>query len=238
MVADLTDELDQRIVQQVLDLVVEIGPVGGVDLRGDLQLLAQALGDGDGAVRPLLGRDAAQERQIAVRRFVELVDLGGHAVQHRARPVGEGQGLALVVRDRDQRILRPAAIDARQVLQVQAAVQGGQGLFRHVLEHRELDHVGVEMDDVEAMRLAANLVQHGHVGGQVRLQRRGVQADGLVAHDDQLGLGASVARGEQGDLVPKIDQGVGQMRHDAFCTAIEAWRNGFVQGRHLGDLHR
>ena len=42
VVADLADEFDQRIVEQRLDLLVEIGAVGGVDLGGDLQRHARA----------------------------------------------------------------------------------------------------------------------------------------------------------------------------------------------------
>jgi hypothetical protein len=100
-----------------------------------------------------------------------------------------------------------------------------------------VDHVGVEVDHVEAAGLAADLGQHGHVGGQVRLERGGVQADGLVAHDHQLGLGAGVAGGEQGDVVAQVDQGVRQVRDDPLGAAVEAWRDGFVQGRNLGDPH-
>ena len=65
-VADLADELDQRIVQQRLDLLAEIVRVGGVDLGGDLQRHAEALGDGDRPVGPLLRRDAAEEGEIAL----------------------------------------------------------------------------------------------------------------------------------------------------------------------------
>ena len=39
-IADLADELDQRVVEQRLDLVLEIGGVGVVDLGRDLQLHA------------------------------------------------------------------------------------------------------------------------------------------------------------------------------------------------------
>ncbi len=216
------------MVQQGLDLLAEIGGVGLVDLGGDLQLHAQPLGDGDGAVGALLGRDAAEEGEVIARRAVEGVEFGGHAMQHRAGPVGPGQGLALVVRDRHQRELRPAAVGVRQPLQVQPPVQGGEGLAGRVLEEGELDHVGVEVDDVELIGPPADLVQHGHVRGEVGLQRRGVQPDGLVADGGQFGLGAGVGAGEQGDIVAEIDQGVAEVRHHPFGAAVVPGRDRFV----------
>ena len=65
-VADLAHELDQRVVEQRLDLLVEVGAVGGVDLGRDLQPHARALGDRDRPVRPLLRRDAAEEGEVGV----------------------------------------------------------------------------------------------------------------------------------------------------------------------------
>ena len=129
-VADLADELDQRIVQQRLDLFVEIGGVGRVDLGGDLQRHAQPLGDGDGPVGALLRRDAAQEGQIAAGVGREPVELRRACHGGRCRPswrtAGAGAG-----RWRS----RPAgtsasAVDRRQVLEVEPPVQGGQRAAR------------------------------------------------------------------------------------------------------------
>jgi len=158
-------------------------------------------------------------------------------MQDGADPVGEGQGRPLVIGDRDQRILRPLPIDPGEVFQVQATVQGGQGLVRQILEHREVDHVGVEVDDIEPVGLTPHGRQHRHVGGEVGLQGRGIQPNGLITHHHQLRLGSGFSAGEQRHLVTKIDQGVRQVRHHALGAAIEPRRHSFVQGRNLGDLH-
>ncbi len=215
-------------MQQRLDHLVEIGPVGGIHLGGDLQRHAQRLGDGDGAVGALLRRDAAQEGQVAAVAGAEAVEAGVQPVQHRAGPIGPRHGGSLVVRDRHQRELRPAAVDSGKVLQVQPAMQGGQGALRHVLEEGEMDHVGVEVDQVELAGAAAHLVQHGHVGGEIGLQGRRVQPNGLVASRRQPGLGLGLRAGEQSDLVPQPDQGVAQMCDHAFGAAIEFGRNRLV----------
>ncbi len=224
-------------MQQRLDHLLEIGAVGGIDLGGDLQRDADRLGDGDRLHRSLLWRDAAQEGQIVAVAGAEAVDVGLQAVQHGACPVGSGQGAPLVIRDRDQRELRPAPINIAQALEVQAAVQGGERPLRIVLEEREVDHVGVEVDDVEVVRAPAHLVQHGHVRGEVRLQRGRIQPDGLIAHGHQLGLGFRVGAGEQGDLVAELDQGVAQVSDDTLGAAVELGGDRLVQRRHLRDLH-
>ena len=116
-------------------------------------------------------------------------------------------------------------------------MQRGQGLLGAIGEERELHHVGMEVDHVELVGQGADLGQLGQMGGQVRLQWRGVQADGLVADGDKAGLGLGLGAGEQGDLVAKIDQSVCQVGDHPFGATIQAWRNGLVEGSDLGDLH-
>ncbi len=233
---DLAHVFDQRVVQQRLDHLVEIGAVGRIDLGGDLQRHAQRLGDGDGAIRTLLGRDTAQEGKIAAVAGAEAIKAGLQSVQHRPGPVGPGHGAALVVGDRHQLELRPAAVDGGQVLQVEPAVQGGQGAFGHVLEEGEMDHVGVEVDEVELARAATHLVQHGHVGGEIGLQGRGIEPDGLVTDRRQPGPGLGFRAGEQSDVVSQVHQGVAQVRDHALGAPVELRRNRFVERGDLSDV--
>ncbi len=67
-IADLADEVDQRIVldQRANEFVV-IFLVGAIDLGGDLERNAAAGGDLDRAVDALFRRDAAEHGQIAGR---------------------------------------------------------------------------------------------------------------------------------------------------------------------------
>src|SRR5688572_21375974 len=70
-VADLTEEFNERIVQQRHDDLIEVLLVGRIDLRRDLQGQSGAVGNLDREIGPLLGADAATERQITPRSRVE-----------------------------------------------------------------------------------------------------------------------------------------------------------------------
>jgi hypothetical protein len=73
--------------------------------------------------------------------------------------------------------------------------------------------------------------------GQVRLQRRGVQPDGLVAHRGQSGGGLRLGAGEQRHVMAQGHQRVGQVRHHPLGAAVQLGRHGFVQRGDLGDTH-
>ena len=111
-VADLADELDQGMIEQRPDLVTKVGAVNGVDLGGDPQPHARALGDGDRPVGALLGRDPPEEGEVGLtpRCCGEGVGVRREAVMDRRPPVGVRHGPALVVGDRDERELRPAGV--------------------------------------------------------------------------------------------------------------------------------
>ena len=65
---DLADELDAGLSQQRLDLGLEVLLVDAIDLGRDLQRNADGARDADGPVDALLGRDAADESQVAAAR--------------------------------------------------------------------------------------------------------------------------------------------------------------------------
>src|SRR3984893_4557054 len=67
---DLADELDPRIAQQRYDRFAEVGFVDLVDFGSDLQGNAERPCYPNGAVGPLLGRDAAEKRDVAAARIV------------------------------------------------------------------------------------------------------------------------------------------------------------------------
>jgi hypothetical protein len=88
---DLADELDPWIAQQRYDLFAEIGFIDLVDFGGDLQGNAQRPRYLDGAVRPLLGRDSAEKRDIAATRIVNgRVQVRRNAVMYGPDEVGLG----------------------------------------------------------------------------------------------------------------------------------------------------
>ena len=95
----------------------------------------------------------------------------------------------------------------------------------------------MEVEDVELVRPAVQLVQHAEMGGEVRLQGVRVEPDGLVTDGYQPRLGPGVGAGEQHDVMPEIDQGVGKVGHDPLGAAVEAGWHRFVEGCHLCDSH-
>ncbi|MNC86898.1 hypothetical protein D3C83_25850 [compost metagenome] len=72
---------------------------------------------------------------------------------------------------------------------------------------------------------------------EIRLERRRIEPDRLIAHGDQLAFDARVCCGKQGDLMAEIDQGIGEMRHYPLGPAIQFRRHRLVQGRNLRDSH-
>ena len=132
---------------------------------------------------------------------------------------------------------KPALVDRRQVLEVEPPVQGGERAPGETLEDREVDHVGVEVQHVELFGARPDLGQLAQVRGEVGLERRRIEPDGLVAHGDQMGLGLRPGAGEQGHLVAELHQRVAQVRDDALGAAVQARRDGFIEGCDLGDPH-
>ena len=229
VVADLADILDQRIGQQGLDFVVEVGPVGLVDLGRDLQAHARATGDLDRPVGAFLRRDPAQEGEIGLPGYCgEAVGVGREPVRNGGQPIGLRERPALIVGDRDQRVLGPARIDAGQVLEVQPAVQSSHGPAGHVAEERKMHHVDMEVQDVELVPSPVKLVHHREMAGEIRLQRARVEPEGLVAAGNQGRPGPRIAAREQGDIMTKCYQGVGKMRHDSLSAAVQSWRHRLV----------
>ena len=95
----------------------------------------------------------------------------------------------------------------------------------------------MKVDHIELGGAAAHFGELVQMGRKIRLQRRRVEANGLVAHRQQGGQRARLGAGEQGDLVAEADQSVGQVGHHPLRSPVEARRHGFIEGRNLGDTH-
>src|SRR6185295_3335619 len=78
--ADLADEIHEWVIEQGTDRRLEILDVEVVDLRRDLQRHVETLRHLDGSVDTLLRTDAAEEREVVARRFVETVRIGRETV--------------------------------------------------------------------------------------------------------------------------------------------------------------
>ena len=149
-------------------------------------------------------------------------------VRHRA---------ALRVGDRDQRHVVEADIERKQIGQILAAVQRGDGAARDRPEQREMKLVDVEVQDVEFVGALAHAIEHQHVIGD-RIADAGVEPQRLRHAGHQIGRRDRIAAREQRDLVAERHQLLSQIGDDPLGAAVKPWGNAFDQRRDLRDFHQ
>ena len=235
-IIDLANVVDAWLPQQWLNLRAEIDLVHAIDLGGNLQRQPSGKGDGDGTVDALFRRYTAEKGEIPAARLERRREVSRQAVIDGADVVRVGDRCALRVRDRDQRHLGKAAIEIVEVGKILAAVQGGDGPARHLVEDGEMKLIDVKMQDVELGRHAANLVEHQHVVGD-DVFHRGVQSQRLRTARHELRRGDRLAAREQGHVMALRHQFLGDVRGDPFRAAVEPGRDALHQGSNLRDLH-
>ena len=224
-------------VEQRLDLGPEIDLVGAVDLGRDLERNAERARNGDGAVGPLLRRDAAEKGEIAAARLASgAVQVDGKAVMDGRREIRVRHRAALRVGDRDQRHVVEADIERQQIGQVLAAVQRRDGPARDRAEQREMKLVDVEMQDVEIVGALAHAIEHQHVIGN-GIAHAGVEPQRLRHAGHEVGRRDRIAAGKQRHVMAERHQFFGQVGDDPLGAAIEPWGNAFDQRRDLRDFH-
>src|SRR5262245_24642056 len=86
---------------------------------------------------------------------------------HGSREIGLGYRRALRLRDRDERHTWKRCIKAAQVEHVLPAMQRRERGMPRCREHWKMHEVGMEMQDVEAVRLAPDFIEHCHMVGQM-----------------------------------------------------------------------
>jgi hypothetical protein len=234
-IADLADHFHARAVHHRLDDGVEILLVDAIHLGGDLQRNAGAPRDGDGAVGPFLGRDAAQERQIARPHGLRRQQVLRQAVIDGAHEVGVRQRPALRVGDGNHRRLRQV-VHRGDFRQVEAAVQRGDRRRAGARQQREHPVVQMAVQHVEIMGGAADAFHLGHVRRD-RIAQAAVEAQTGGPDAFQTGRGRRIAAGEQRDFVAHVHERLRQEGDDPFGAAVEPRRDGFSQRRDLGDTH-
>ena len=133
---------------------------------------------------------------------------------------------------------RPARVGLRQVLEVEPAVQGGDGPAGE-RPRRTGNGPGRRGSGGRRTRAAAGAPRAASTRWAARsdFSGRGIEADRLVAHGHQRRLGPRLGAGEQRHVVAELDQGVGEMGDDPLGAAVEARRDGLVERCDLGDLH-
>ena len=147
-----------------------------------------------------------------------------------------GNWSALRVRNRDERHMRKSAIERKQVRQVLPAVQGRQRLGADVAKQRHMERVDMEMQDVEAARDSADLVEHDHVMRNIILDR-GIQTYRFCRAGNQVGGSDGIATREKGHFVAFSHERFAKMGDYALCSPVKPRGHTFHQGRNLSDLH-
>ena len=104
-------------------------------------------------------------------------------------------------------------------------------------EDGERMKIDVEVEDVEVGGGAADEFDHAGVRCVVDLEVAG-EAGGGVADGDELGGGAAVARGEEGDVMAHGDEGFGEPVDDAFGAAVPQGGDGFEERGDLRNTHQ
>ena len=234
---DLADELDEGMVDHRLDDLVPVILVSLVDLRGDLQRNAGADRHLDRTVGALLRGDAAEEGEVAALRLrVERAVLSRQSVMDGREPVDVlGHRIALVVRDRHQGHAREGTVDRHEVRHVEAPVHRREALVVQVLEHRVLQQVDMEVQNVELVRPLVHVMQHREVArGMITIAEK---TEAFRRAGCQLGRSLRIAAGEQGHVVALADQFLGDPRHHALGTAIELRGYGLRQRSNLSNAH-
>ena len=106
--------------------------------------------------------------------------------------------------------------------QLEGVLPGVQGRQRHVRrpgEYGKMDEVGVKVHDVEAMRGALDLLEHGHMIGKV-VASGWVEPQRLFGARYQLGGRIRIAACEERDLMTLPDQFLGEVGDHALGAAI------------------
>ena len=153
-----------------------------------------------------------------------------------ADPVSAAQISPLIVGDRDEREIAKGCIERRKIGQVQSPVERRQGPIGNVPHQRSVKQVDVEVQHVELVDPAADLVQHDHVVRQ-RIAYRRIEAQRYVAAADEPGRCLGVAAGKQRDIVSLAHEFFSQKRNDAFRAAIKPGWHAFIKWGNLSDTH-
>src|SRR5579871_6437681 len=120
--------------------------------------------------------------------------------------------------------------------QVEPAVQRGEERSRLAREQRERIIVEMEMQEVESAGLAAYLLEHRDVQC-VGIADRAVESQRAGPARLQLRRGSRVTACKQRDVVTERDQLFDQPVHDPFGSAIKFRWNRLGQWSDLRDAH-
>ncbi len=106
------------------------------------------------------------------------------------------------------------------------------------LGQREVHVIDMKMNDVELVGALENFFKHHKMMGKLILAFVVVQAEGFWAGWNQPRCGLGIAASKQGDLMPSLDQRLGQIGDYPLCSAVELWGNALVKRCYLGYFQK
>lgn len=99
-----------------------------------------------------------------------------------------------------------------------------------------MQHIDMEVQDVELLRAAADVLEHDDVVrkevGHVR-----IEPEGDFAAGHQLGGGERVAARKERDVMAEPDEFFGKAMNNPLRSAVKLWRNTFCERGDLGNSH-
>src|SRR5713101_1006414 len=123
-VVNFTEKFDPWGGEQWLDYCLKVVAVDPIDLGRNFEWNPGAPCNFDREVRPLLGRDTAEEGEEGPRAGVEAQKIRRQAVINRSDPVHERERAALLVTDRDQRQVGIRPVERHEGAEIEPAVHG------------------------------------------------------------------------------------------------------------------
>jgi hypothetical protein len=115
-------------------------------------------------------------------------------------------------------------------------VQRRQRLVPAIREEREVQVVGVKVQDVELIGTAPHAIEHDQMMDE-RVLAVAVEPQRAAVTRFQNGRCLGITAREQSNVVPEPDQFFREIRYHALGPAVEPWRAAFVKRSDLRDLH-
>src|SRR5437764_1970844 len=139
------------------------------------------------------------------------------------------------MRNRNNRHIGELVVNRRQIGQVEPAVQCRNVRKRRATREREVKIIDMEMNDVELVEALKDFLQQDDMMG------KGVYclAQSQRARGDwnQVRGCLGIATGEKCNLFSLPHELFGQIRDNAFRSAVTVWRDALIERRYLSDFH-
>ena len=154
---------------------------------------------------------------------------------NRVLPVGTGKRFALRIGDRHDRHFAKFFVQGHQVGKIEPAMQGCHMWNRVSTSQREMNVIGMKVNNVKTRRPLEHLFEHNVV--MSKRVKYIVETQGSSAPRYQLRRSDRVAAGEESDLVSLPHQLLSQIGNYPLGAAIGSRRHTLVQRGHLRNCH-